>query len=194
MSPGDRIAQYRQNPRKNTPHEEQSLRTLMAEETPRIEEQEFLSRWIGLFWEREKYPEVPAAWVDRVATSPRFPVEIVSNGEVVAIVPAMIGPSVTEFVSEHKSTLGALSASAIATSNNFPQLGETYLTSALLQNHENISARPEVVQIREEYRDGWVKLFTKYGLIQSVSEEEQVTAGPNNELNEDEFGDIDDDF
>lgn len=188
------IARYRDNPLKNTPHEEQSLRTLMKEELPTIEESEFLSRWIGLFWERDKYPDVAAVWVDRVALSPRQIVNIVKDGEVVAQVPGMIGPSVTELVTDHRSTLGALSASAIATSNNFPQLGETYLSSALNQYQDNIAARPEVVAIQEEYQTAWQKLFSKYGLIQSVSETAEAKESPKNELDEDQFGDIDDDF
>lgn len=188
------IMEYRANPLKNTPHEEQSLRALIKEELPTIEEQEFLNRWIGLFWERDKYPDVAAVWVDRVAQSPRQPVEVVSGGEVVAIVPPMIGPSVTELIKEHRATLGALSAAAIATGNNFPQLGETYLSSSLIQYQDKVETRPEVLMAQEEYRNNWMKLFSKYGLVQSVSEVAEEKAGPKNELNEDEFGDIEDDF
>lgn len=191
----EQLEEYERNPTQNTKHEEISLQRLMEPERDRIDEAEFLNRWIGLFWEREKYPEVAAVWVDRVAKSPRNEVEIVSDGQVVAIVPAMLGPSVTDFITDHRATLGAVSASAIATGNNFPRLGETYLRSSLQQYQQQVSSRPEVVAAVDEYRNQWAVLFTKYGLIQSVSETDAIDTGPKkNELNEDQFGDIDDDF
>lgn len=191
----EQLEEYDRNPLQNTKHEEVSLQRLIAPERARIDESEFLNRWIALFWEREKYPEVAAAWVDRVSLSPRNEVEIVSDGEVVGIVPAMLGPSVTDFITDHRATLGAVSASAIATGNNFPRLGETYLRSSLQQYQQQVSSRPEVKAAIGEYRNQWADLFTKYGLLQSVSEQAVIDTGPKqNELNEDQFDDIIDDF
>lgn len=191
----EQLEEYERNPLQNTKHEEISLKRLSEPERERIDEAEFLNRWIGLFWEREKYPEVAAAWVDRIAKSPRNEVEIISDGQVVAVVPAMLGPSVTDFITDHRGTLGAVAASAIATGNNFPRLGETYLRSSLQQYQKQVASRPEVVAAVDEYRGQWATLFTKYGLIQSVSEETEQDTGPKqNELNEDQFDDIIDDF
>lgn len=195
MAAYEQLEEYERNPHQNTDQEKFALELLAKPELPRIEEAEFLTRWIGLFWEREKYPEMAAAWVDRVALSPRHEVEIVKNGEVVAIVPAIIGPTVTDMQVEHRSTLGHASAAAIATGNNFPRLGETYLRSALQDYNSQLSNRPEVKAVRKEYTQAWRDLFTKYGLIQSVSEEETAKEGqPTNELNEDQFSDLGDDF
>ena len=126
----------------------------MADEVPRVSEQEFVSKYLPLFASQHTGVDL-SPWLD-VCKSAMLPVDVMANGKVLYRVPALVRTIPTTANPIGRMPMSEVLANAKLKAEVYPPAGDAYLDA-------HTSARISKVSTNMEELVAWNNIFTRYG-------------------------------
>jgi len=150
-----------------------SLKEADTDSTARLEEYIFVNVFLPLFAGDTElmYPQASLAIWANIAGSVYKPVNIVNkNGEVLYTVPPIMNNTVINPISNSKTSLAHVVATAKQYSNIHPVQGRNYLMAELTQRATIMNVPKNVLENLHQ----WNEIFTRYGRPK-IAEEQPVS-------------------
>ena len=157
------IDKYNHDPKKNTPAEQQALRTLRTPQRPQVLESDFARYYVFGLHDRTAYPEQFNAWLD-VASTVNHAVDVIQGEEVIFTVPPLLMPYPTEVEYDSSRAITNIVDRALGNGAINPALVEKSLRQELSAHLRGTMQGDEGVALLAEHVSAWDEIFARYNL------------------------------